>query len=137
MLHNQWEGIIGKFVLEGSRRNKSAENKYVASHFVPEPKDNVSIDTLRTEVWEDKSYDFKSDIWSLGVCSYEMTTLKPPFTATSMNDLYTKVLSGKYPKIPSEYSRDLSSIISTLLKVKPSERPSCEQILHMPSVEEH
>jgi len=89
------------------------------------------------EVWEDKSYDFKSDIWSLGVCTYEMTTLKPPFTATSMNDLYTKVLSGKYPKIPSEYSRDLNSIISTLLKVKPSERPSCEQILHMPSVEEH
>lgn len=89
------------------------------------------------EVWEDKSYDFKSDIWSLGVCTYEMATLKPPFTASSMQDLYKRVLSGKYPKIPTEYSRDLTTLIATLLKVKPSQRPSCEQIIHMPAVEEH
>lgn len=66
-----------------------------------------------------------------------MVTLKPPFTANSMQDLFKRVLSGKYPKIPKEYSRDLNTIISTMLKVKPSERPSCEQILHMPAVEEH
>lgn len=89
------------------------------------------------EVWEDKSYDFRSDIWSLGVCTYEMVTLKPPFTASSMQDLYKRVLAGKFPKLPSEYSRDLTTLVATLLKVKPSERPSCEQILHMPVVEEH
>jgi NIMA (never in mitosis gene a)-related kinase len=36
------------------------------------------------EVWKDRPYDNKSDIWSLGCVLYEMITLMPPFRATSM-----------------------------------------------------
>ena len=37
------------------------------------------------EVWKDQPYDSKSDVWGLGCVIYEMTTLKPPFRAKSMN----------------------------------------------------
>jgi NIMA (never in mitosis gene a)-related kinase 1/4/5 len=80
-------------------------------------------------VWRDKPYDSKSDIWSLGCVLYEIATLKPPFRANDMNGLYKRVLKGIYPPIDQSYSRDLAQVISKMLNVEPSQRPSCREIL--------
>lgn len=44
------------------------------------------------EVWKDKPYDSKSDIWSIGCVLYEMCALNPPFRANDMNGLCKKIL---------------------------------------------
>jgi NIMA (never in mitosis gene a)-related kinase len=67
------------------------------------------------EVWKDRPYDNKSDIWSLGCVLYEMISTNPPFRAANMNGLYNKVLKGVYDPIPSHFSRDLSLMVKSCL----------------------
>lgn len=59
------------------------------------------------EVWQDKPYTSKCDIWSLGCVIYELTALSPPFLAKDMKSLYNRVIKGTYPSIPKHYSADL------------------------------
>lgn len=78
------------------------------------------------EVWQDKSYDNKSDIWSMGCVLYELIALNPPFTAKDMKGLYHRVMKGVYPKIPNHYSKDLNVALKSMLVIEPKKRPTCE-----------
>ncbi|CAI2360519.1 unnamed protein product [Moneuplotes crassus] len=86
------------------------------------------------EVWKDRPYSIKSDIWSLGCVLYEMITFKPPFRASNMEGLFRKVSKGLYQPIPKKYSTELSNLVRSLLKANPDKRPDCDEIIAMPSV---
>jgi NIMA (never in mitosis gene a)-related kinase len=58
-----------------------------------------------------------------------MTTLKPPFRAQNMNQLFKKVCKGAYAEIPKKYTKELADIIMKMLSVEPKLRPSCSAIL--------
>ena len=81
------------------------------------------------EIWNDKPYNSKCDIWSLGCIIYEMSTLHVPFRGTSLNQLYCRIMKGKYSQIPSRYSNDLKNIIKIILNEDVQKRPSAEELL--------
>ena len=90
---------------------------------------------LSPEILENKPYDAKSDIWSLGVLLYEMMTFKMPFNANSLLMLSVKIMRGNYPPPPAVYTKDLREIVSKCLTVIPSRRPSIQEILRMPIIQ--
>jgi NIMA (never in mitosis gene a)-related kinase 1/4/5 len=67
------------------------------------------------EVWKDKPYDSKSDIWSVGCVLYEMCALNPPFRANDMQGLFQRITKGVYSPIPPTYSQDMVQAIKSLL----------------------
>jgi NIMA (never in mitosis gene a)-related kinase len=89
------------------------------------------------EVWKDQPYGVKSDIWSLGCVIYEMAALQPPFKGHDLSSLYKKVCSGVFNRIPFQYSNDLHSVISSLLKLDPKKRPSVDELLSNPLISTH
>ena len=47
------------------------------------------------EVYCDKAYDYKCDIWSVGCVIYEICALKVPFTGNNIDQLFKNVMKGK------------------------------------------
>ncbi|NWH80611.1 NEK4 kinase, partial [Piaya cayana] len=89
---------------------------------------------MSPELFSHKPYNYKSDVWALGCCVYEMATLKHAFNAKDMNSLVYRIIEGKLPPMPKDYSPQLVEIIRTMLSKKPEERPSVRSILRQPYI---
>ena len=92
---------------------------------------------MSPEIFKNKPYNHKSDIWALGCVLYEMTTLNHAFDANSLNGLASKIIKGRYPPIHPNFSANLRSLISAVLSVSPASRPNLEIILQKPFVKKH
>lgn len=70
----------------------------------------------------------RSEIWTLGVCLYFLSTGTTPFISSSAPELFKKIVAGKFT-IPEEVDPAISDLIRTMLKVNPDDRPHLHQII--------
>jgi serine/threonine protein kinase len=85
---------------------------------------------MSPELFKNKPYSYKSDVWALGCVLYEMCNLRHAFDAQSINGLAVKILRGSYPPINTQYSKQLRDLIGKMLQIKPSNRPTIVDILN-------
>jgi NIMA (never in mitosis gene a)-related kinase 2 len=85
---------------------------------------------MSPELMQEKAYDSKSDIWSLGCLIFELCAWKPPFhEAKTHAELSILIRNGRIPPLPKGYSPALSSVIKAMLNLNPAMRPSAAQLL--------
>ncbi|NXB16839.1 NEK5 kinase, partial [Rhagologus leucostigma] len=101
---------------------------------------------LSPEMCENRPYNNKTDIWSLGCVLYELCALKHPviltvlfslfslikFQGNSLHELVLKICRGRFQPVSPNYSYDLRVLISQLFKISPRDRPSINSILRKP-----
>ncbi|XP_037656047.1 serine/threonine-protein kinase Nek5 isoform X2 [Choloepus didactylus] len=90
---------------------------------------------LSPEICQNKPYNNKTDMWSLGCVLYELCTLKHPFESNNLHQLVLKICQAHFAPISPRFSCDLQSLIHQLFKVSPRDRPSINSILKRPFLE--
>ena len=87
---------------------------------------------LSPEICMNRPYNTASDMWSLGVCLYEMCMLSHPFDASSMEGLLKKIVRVPHRPVHSYYREELRQLCDELMQKNPSKRPSIAAVLRVP-----
>ncbi|XP_016383695.1 calcium-dependent protein kinase 25-like isoform X1 [Sinocyclocheilus rhinocerous] len=87
------------------------------------------------EVYQ-KKYNSKSDIWSLGWLLHDLCMLDVWADVMQRHIIHAVSMTGNPPHISEKYSVELRELIRQMLSRDPKDRPSAEEILAKPFLED-
>jgi len=91
---------------------------------------------MAPEIVYKKHYDYRVDIWSLGILLYELIHREAPYKGRSLPEI-SKSFQKTQITFSSSINPQAKDLILKILKTNPSERLSIAQILSHPWVQSH
>lgn len=88
---------------------------------------------MSPEIFKQKRYSDKSDMWALGCCLYAMLVGHTPFHAKTPEEIKELVMKYEY-QIPEYVDQDARQLIKLLLNHDPNGRPTSKEALFHPFI---
>uniref|UniRef100_A0A4W3GFT9 STE20-like kinase a n=1 Tax=Callorhinchus milii TaxID=7868 RepID=A0A4W3GFT9_CALMI len=96
----------------------------------------MAPEVVMCETSKDRPYDYKADIWSLGITMIEMAQMEPPHHELNPMRVLLKIAKAEPPSLaqPSRWSHEFSDFLRKSLEKNTEVRWSAQQLLQHPFV---